>query len=106
MCLVLPGRQHFGKPVERDAMEGHDSVVGREGQRGVDEWVFFRSDQLLVCFLLDELGLIMAKEAAKRAIHVLHQPWEPMPRPWRRARGEQVAQPATRRWSKHAQHAP
>lgn len=40
---------------------GYDSVVGREGQRGVDEWVFFRQDQLLPCFLVDEpLGLVMA----------------------------------------------
>lgn len=35
-------------------LSGFDSVIGREGQRGVDEWVFFRSDQLLPCFLLDE----------------------------------------------------
>lgn len=36
-------------------------MVGREGQRGVDEWVFFRQDQLLPCFLVDEpLGLVMA----------------------------------------------
>ena len=39
---------------------GYDSVVGREGQRGVDEWVFFRKDQLLPCFLVDEPpGLVM-----------------------------------------------
>lgn len=31
MCLSLPGRQHFGKP-SAAAMEGYDSVVGREGQ--------------------------------------------------------------------------
>ena len=70
--------------------EGYDSVVGREGQRGVDEWVFFRQDQLLPCFLVDEplgrqklelavwgvdmtatfprLGLILAREAAQAAI--------------------------------------
>lgn len=78
MCLSLPGKQHFGKPSDAAAMEGlaylnrrlrevhllifsisatragHDSVVGREGQRGVDEWVFFRQDQLLPCFLVDE----------------------------------------------------
>lgn len=74
MCLSLPGRQHFGKPSDA-AMEGYDSVVGREGQRGVDEWVFFRQDQLLPCFLVDELGLILAREAAQAAIKVLHQPW-------------------------------
>ena len=33
---------------------GYDSVIGREGQRGIDEWVFFRQDQLLLCFLVDE----------------------------------------------------
>ncbi|CAK9028740.1 Nipped-B-like protein B, partial [Durusdinium trenchii] len=75
MCLALPGKQHFGKPASAAAMEGYDSVVGREGQRGVDEWVFFRKDQLLPCFLVDELGLIIAKEAAQQAIKVLHQPW-------------------------------
>merc|ERR1719324_486051 len=57
--------------------DGFDSVVGREGQRGVDEWVFFNSSQLLPCFLVDRLGLIPAKEAAVAAIRSLHLPWEP-----------------------------
>ncbi|CAE7726981.1 nipblb [Symbiodinium pilosum] len=81
MCLALPGKQHFGKPPSdgtgflSPGDEGYDSVIGREGQRGIDEWVFFRQDQLLLCFLVDELGLVMAKEAAFSAIKVLHQPW-------------------------------
>ncbi|CAJ1422342.1 unnamed protein product [Effrenium voratum] len=70
MCLALPGCQHFGKPTVPFAggAAGFDSVIGREGQRGVDEWVFFRSDQLLPCFLLDELGLVLAKDAAHQAM--------------------------------------
>lgn len=79
MCLALPGKQHFGKPpTEREKLhgvDGYDSVVGREGQRGVDEWVFFDSDQLLTCFLVDKVGLIPATEAARAAIKALHKPW-------------------------------
>ncbi|CAE7198348.1 nipblb [Symbiodinium sp. CCMP2592] len=85
MCLALPGKQHFGKPPADGTGflspedDGYDSVIGREGQRGIDEWVFFRQDQLLLCFLVDELGLVMAKEAAFAAIKVLHQPWPQPP---------------------------
>merc|ERR1712232_637062 len=83
MCLALPGKQHFGKPpagiasLHAPGNDGYDSVVGREGQRGVDEWVFFNSSQLLPCFLVDRLGLIPAKEAAAAAIRALHRPWTP-----------------------------
>ncbi|CAE7347226.1 unnamed protein product, partial [Symbiodinium necroappetens] len=85
MCLALPGKQHFGKPPADGTGflspedDGYDSVIGREGQRGIDEWVFFRQDQLLLCFLVDELGLVVAKEAAFAAIKVLHQPWPQPP---------------------------
>merc|ERR1740123_2881174 len=79
MCLALPGRQHFGKPLsgglQCESEAGFDSVVGREGQRGVDEWVFTRQGQLLPCFLVDKLGLITVKEAVHAAIKALHRPW-------------------------------
>merc|ERR1711920_24023 len=39
------------------------------------EWVFFDNDQLIACFLVDELGMIPAKEALRAAIKVLHHPW-------------------------------
>merc|ERR1712050_667634 len=55
--------------------DGWDSVIGREGQRGVDEWVFFDNDQLIACFLVDQLGVIPAKEALHAAIKKLHRPW-------------------------------
>merc|ERR1712150_429958 len=45
------------------------------GQRGVDEWVLFRNDQILTCFLVDKLGVIAAKEALHAAIRLIHQPW-------------------------------
>ncbi|CAK0861220.1 unnamed protein product [Prorocentrum cordatum] len=79
MCLGLPGRQHFGKP-DVDGLgqpDGYDSAVGREGQRGVDEWVFFRADQLLPVFLVDKLGVVIARDAAAAAIRELHRPWPP-----------------------------
>merc|ERR1712060_572028 len=56
--------------------DGWDSVVGREGQRGVDEWVFFDNRQLMACFLVDQLGVIPAKEALHIALKALHKPWD------------------------------
>ena len=57
-CFPGGGRSKCGRAEtlnpDPGRLSGFDSVIGREGQRGVDEWVFFRSDQLLPCFLLDE----------------------------------------------------
>lgn len=79
LCLALPGRQHFGKPpadgLGLGQADGYDSVIGRENQRCVDEWVFFRQGQLLPCFLVDRLGLVLAKDAVNAAIKELHRPW-------------------------------
>eukprot|EP01083_Nonionella_stella_P196950 724376_1 len=53
VCLSLPGRQYLasypqslGKPL----MEGYDSHVSKD--RNEMEWVFFNSDQLLLCYLV------------------------------------------------------
>lgn len=81
ICLVLPGKQLFGKPpadgsgFDASGDEGWDSSVGREGQRGVDEWILFRNDQVLTCFLVDQLGTLAAKDALHHAIKILNQPW-------------------------------
>jgi len=81
VCLGLPGRQQFGRPTpDPDLLfeageSGYDSVVGREGQRGVDELVFFRNDQLLTCFLIDQVGLDAVLETLRFVIKELHRSW-------------------------------
>eukprot|EP00747_Dinoflagellata_sp_TGD_P184021 gnl/TRDRNA2_/TRDRNA2_39325_c0_seq1.p1 gnl/TRDRNA2_/TRDRNA2_39325_c0~~gnl/TRDRNA2_/TRDRNA2_39325_c0_seq1.p1 ORF type:complete len:361 (+),score=55.87 gnl/TRDRNA2_/TRDRNA2_39325_c0_seq1:84-1085(+) len=83
MCLALPGKQHFGKPAfasETPATglygsDGYDSVIGREGMRGVDEWVFFNNDQLLPCYLVDRLGDVLARDSIHTVLRAMHRTW-------------------------------
>merc|ERR1711879_60824 len=83
MCLSLPGKQIFGKPPPSfegfGRRDGWDSVHAREGQRGMDEWVFYRTDQLLTCFLVDKLGMDAGKDTLYTAIRILQQPWPDIP---------------------------
>eukprot|EP00933_Yihiella_yeosuensis_P002016 TRINITY_DN10331_c0_g1_i2.p1 TRINITY_DN10331_c0_g1~~TRINITY_DN10331_c0_g1_i2.p1 ORF type:complete len:681 (+),score=154.22 TRINITY_DN10331_c0_g1_i2:45-2045(+) len=79
MCLGLPGKQlhrqpgskknHLGMP------QGFDSVVGRLPGRPCDTWVFPEVDQLLPCFLVDELALHDASKILLEASKILTEPW-------------------------------
>lgn len=56
LCLGLPGRQHIASKKQdrgRPCRANHETHVSPNQQ----EWVFFSSDQLLPCFLIDEVAL-------------------------------------------------
>ena len=69
-CLALPGKQHKatqkhdrGKPKRA----GFDSHLGYEGD-GCPQLVFFDSDQLLPCYLVDRQNWSRAEKKLRRAI--------------------------------------
>ena len=71
VCLSLPGRQYkasypqmLGKPL----MDGYDSHVSKD--RNEMEWVFFSSDQLLLCYLVT---LDFLKDEAKEQMDYVCQ---------------------------------
>lgn len=81
MCLVLIGKQEYRQPRShnnsRDISHEFDSVKGRMPGRHSDTWVLPESEQVLPCFLVDEVALGPASDALRRAIALLREPWPP-----------------------------
>lgn len=80
VCLVLVGRQltrHHGKGHGLSECRGEDfdSVLGRLPSRYCGTWVLPESDQILPCFLIDEVAISAALEKLREAIALLREPW-------------------------------
>lgn len=102
MCLVLTGKQEHRYPRSQSSLaaltQGCDSVTGRLPGRPCDTWVFPASDQVLPCFLVDEVALPEALAALRAAAAVLEAPWpaeagpraEQLRRRWKAATREEV----------------
>jgi len=74
ICMALPGRQ-FSSTYPYDqggpCRTGYDSHTSAD--RNNMEWVFFASDQLLPCFVVDATTHAVALKAVHAAMHVLAQ---------------------------------
>eukprot|EP00929_Paragymnodinium_shiwhaense_P070962 TRINITY_DN36045_c0_g1_i2.p1 TRINITY_DN36045_c0_g1~~TRINITY_DN36045_c0_g1_i2.p1 ORF type:complete len:977 (-),score=131.76 TRINITY_DN36045_c0_g1_i2:137-3067(-) len=91
LCLVLPGKQMHRNPGQarnqQDLPRGFDSVKGRVPGRPCDTWVLPSSEQVLPCYLVDELALPDALRVVRAAIALLCEPWpaqmveKPKPQP-------------------------
>ncbi|CAE7570917.1 DTX3 [Symbiodinium natans] len=85
-CLALVGRQkvrHHGKG--HGLYESHgvdfDSVLGRMPGRNCATWVLPASDQILPCFLVDEVALPAAVAKLREAVAIIREPWPTKPTP-------------------------
>jgi len=79
-CLALTGRQlvrHHGKGHGRSDSRGpdFDSVTGRLPGRNCCTWVFPASDQILPCFLVDEVAIPAAVAKLRQAIALIREAW-------------------------------
>ena len=72
-CLALPGRQYKATQ-KRDRgvpkKAGYDSHLGYEGD-GAPQLVFFDTDQVLPCYLVDQRNHTRAHAALERAVKVV-----------------------------------
>eukprot|EP00439_Symbiodinium_sp_Y106_P025528 s2628_g3.t1 len=79
-CLALVGRQkvrHHGKGHGLSESHGadFDSVLGRMPGRNCATWVLPASDQILPCFLVDEVALPAAVAKLRQALALIREPW-------------------------------
>ncbi len=90
-CLALPGKRYrasYPRDMGRPKNPGYDSHLGYEGD-GAPQLVFFDTDQLLPCYLVDRNNHHLAHAALQKAIQVIAEktgnarPSEGMPRNYR-----------------------
>ncbi|CAJ1400626.1 unnamed protein product [Effrenium voratum] len=85
-CLAITGRQmtrQHGKGHGLSDCRGADfeSVVGRLPGRNCVTWVLPSSDQILPCFLVDEVAIPAAVAKLREAILLIREPWPEAPSP-------------------------
>lgn len=74
ICLALPGRQHFStypQDFGGPCRAGYDSHVS--GDRNNMEWVFFASNQLLPCFIVEDTAHVAAHSVVRSCIQTLSE---------------------------------